>query len=909
MRGMIPSLAVNQIISFSTRWPRTVVVISLLIAALAAVGVTRLKNEEDLLVFLPTNDPDVQLFQDVSRRFGSLRVAIVGVEAPAGDDVFSPASLDKISRATQAIKNVRGVDLMLSLTSVSDIVSGPMGAEFNALVPTIPTDDAGRRALRDKVLSREFAVGNFVSRDGRGALILAFLADPGSMKQQPGELRVEDQIRAAAERELAGMTIYYGGAPFAAQAIYKETQADVRHLSPVAMLVLLLVVILAFRDPVGVALTVGAVAFAVLVVLGGMGWWGEKFTVASSTLPVILFASGSSYAVHVLGRYYLLRAEKSPSEAILESLRIVGPPLAIAAATTAVGFYSFVTTDVRPMRSFGIQCGSGVMLCWLTSLTLVPAVVSLFPRKAHHEVKLELLGNVLVAMWHWAQRHRRLLFVGALALGALTVGPMLRVRVRMEPRAFFRVGSEPWLAERFLDQHFGGATFAQIWLTGDFDDPATLREVARLEDFTRSLPAVSQVQSVLTPLTLATNGMGGLPVIPWKRSQAANVHTFLEGQPGIRQLITTERHDTLLQVRMHGDAPATLAELERFAREGLHREPRPPTAEDVAQRLSWVARANGSQVSPAELLRTVRPLAAPGLADEEWTRRRSAVVAAYLAGEDAPPTTPAQRADITRLAVAEPAGSPALEAAIAKVAPSPEEGALAYQFLTSRLSEEHRRLAVERATPLLLRAAGLPTDGPDAAFVRAHVATIADDLFVHFDPSEHAGAPLTARIAGEPVLDRGFSRSVGDNQIRSLIVTIICVLLLMFALFRSLRITLLSMWSSLLTMALIFGVMGLFAVPIDLGTSLVAGIATGAGSDFAMHYLWYLRRQRADEVSRTVGPVMAVSIFLVSLGFWVLALGKSPVMHLFGTLAGLSMFLSALLTCLLVPAVLNKVEP
>ncbi|HEY2748053.1 MAG TPA: hypothetical protein VGL86_25695, partial [Polyangia bacterium] len=234
----------NQLIALATRWPRTVVAISLVIAVVAAVGTTRLKNEEDLLVFLPTNDPDVQLFQDVSRRFGSLRVAIVGVEAPAGDDVFSPASLDKITRATQAIKNVRGVDLILSLTSVADIVSGPMGAEFDSLVPTIPSDDAGRKALRDKVLSREFAVGNFVSRDGRGALILAFLADPGKLQQQPGELRVEEQIRAAAERELSGMTIYYGGAPFAARAIYQEAQADVRHLSPVAMLVLLLVVIL-----------------------------------------------------------------------------------------------------------------------------------------------------------------------------------------------------------------------------------------------------------------------------------------------------------------------------------------------------------------------------------------------------------------------------------------------------------------------------------------------------------------------------------------------------------------------------------------------------------------------------------------------------------------------------------------
>ena len=131
----------------------------------------------------------------------------------------------------------------------------------------------------------------------------------------------------------------------------------------------------------------------------------------------------------------------------------------------------------------------------------------------------------------------------------------------------------------------------------------------------------------------------------------------------------------------------------------------------------------------------------------------------------------------------------------------------------------------------------------------------------------------------------------------------------MFALFRSLQLALLSMCASLLTMALIFGVMGLLGMPIDLGTSLVAGIATGAGSDFAMHYLWYLRRQRADEVSRTVGPVMVVSIFLVSLGFWVLALGKSPVMHLFGTLAGLSMSCRRCSHACSFPRVLNKVEP
>jgi hypothetical protein len=264
----------------------------------------------------------------------------------------------------------------------------------------------------------------------------------------------------------------------------------------------------------------------------------------------------------------------------------------------------------------------------------------------------------------------------------------------------------------------------------------------------------------------------------------------------------------------------------------------------------------------------------------------------------------AARVEIERLAAATPAGGPALEQALLAAGGAPDD----YQTLLGRLDEERRRAAVDRAVPALAAAVGLPADGPDAAFARAHLTTLADDLFVHIAPSERARLPLVGHVAGEPILDRGFSRAVGDNQIRSLAVSIVLVLVLMFALFRSLTMALLSMWASLLTMAIIFGVMGVAGVPIDLGTSLVAGIATGAGSDFAMHYLWYLRRQSPDEVSRSVGPIMVVSILLVSLGFWVLALGKSPVMHLFGTLAGLSMSLSAFLTCLLVPAVLNKVR-
>jgi predicted RND superfamily exporter protein len=274
----------------------------------------------------------------------------------------------------------------------------------------------------------------------------------------------------------------------------------------------------------------------------------------------------------------------------------------------------------------------------------------------------------------------------------------------------------------------------------------------------------------------------------------------------------------------------------------------------------------------------------------------------FLAGEEAPPLPADKKAEALRAVETRASAEPIFVAAS-----SPEEGKLAWQSLSGRLEDAHRTLAVDRALPQVLETAGVPAvDQQIDPALRSALTPAIDDFFLPPGAVARPRAPFSAKVAGEPILDRGFSRSVEHNQMVSLVISIVAVFLMLVALFRSAVQAAVCMFPALLTMVVIFGVMGLKHLHIDLGTSLVAGIATGAGSDFAMHYLWYLRRQSPAEVSRSVGPVMVVSILLVSFGFIVLALGRSPVMQLFGWLAGLSMSLSAFFTCLLVPALLNK---
>ena len=850
----------------AARHPWVTLGLHLLVAVVASLGLARLRESDNVMDFIPPADPDVKVFNEVARRFGALRVALIGVEAPPGEDVFSPETLKKIGAASDALKGVHGVDRVLSLTTLADFTPADGMVQVAQLIDGdhLPSSPAESAAVRTRVLGRPHVAGSFVSLDGRAALLLVFLA-PASPGEDVALRPIAHELHAVAERTLGPLHIIYGGAPFAAATIFEETQRDIRRLTPIAAAIILLVILLAFRDPVGVVLTVLTVAWSCLVVVGVMGWWGEPYTVVSSTLPVILFASGSSYAVHVLGRYYALGARSAPEggrAAILSAARIVTPPVFIAGLTTAAGFLSFLVMNIRPMRTFGVECAAGVLLCMTASLTAVPAVVTLWPRPASSAVEIVSVGRWLSHVGAWAFRRRAWLLAGSLLAALATIGPMLRIEVRMEPSAFFRPGSEPWIAVRFLDEKFGGSQFLQVAITGDLTDPVTLREVQRLADFARAQPSVSQVQSVVEPLELVSDAMGAGMRIPEQRAQVMNLLFFVDGEPSLRMVMTAERDMALLHIRIRGDVQPALAAITEYVDKRFDAHPTAPTLEKVGERVAWIARlADGKGIDIA------RGMAAP------WTL---------------PPEATAQaRADLVK--------------SLAPDEPTPEAFAEAEK---DALRRHHAKA--------LLADVKFPDDRTRAAAV---------DALIDLQPLHAFAAapqPIVARLAGEPILERGLSRSVGDNQTRSLAVSIIAVLLLMAGLFRSARAAALSVFPAALTMMILFGAMSLMHVRIDIGTSLVGSIATGAGSDFAMHYLWYLRRAQAaartgqgaanDEVVRFIGPIMVISAVLVGLGFAVLAMGQAQSMRLFGLLSALTMLLAAGLTFLLVPALVGSIE-
>src|SRR5262249_44653754 len=80
----------------------------------------QIRIESSFESVLPRHDPDVTYYDQIRQTFGSDDVVVVGLRT---DDLFAPATLEKVHRVTAALEKLEGVESVLSLTNTPDIAA------------------------------------------------------------------------------------------------------------------------------------------------------------------------------------------------------------------------------------------------------------------------------------------------------------------------------------------------------------------------------------------------------------------------------------------------------------------------------------------------------------------------------------------------------------------------------------------------------------------------------------------------------------------------------------------------------------------------------------------------------------------------------------------------------------------
>jgi len=153
-----------------------------------------------------------------------------------------------------------------------------------------------------------------------------------------------------------------------------------------------------------IGLRSGRIIFAVVVCLlvglaltaaVGLALVGS-LNLISVAFAVLFVGIGVDFGIQVAVRYRRERHLNSDLQGALgAAASAIAKPLALAAAATAAGFFAFLPSDYVGISELGLIAGVGMIIAFIISLTLLPALLSLLrPPAEHHAIGYRGLAPV-----------------------------------------------------------------------------------------------------------------------------------------------------------------------------------------------------------------------------------------------------------------------------------------------------------------------------------------------------------------------------------------------------------------------------------------------------------------------------------------------------------------------------------
>jgi RND superfamily putative drug exporter len=305
-------------------------------------------------------------------------------ESTAALDATESLQKGELAPAVIVFRRESGLTAADRRTIVEDV--GKMTEERFPGVVADGEATAGGSARAIPGQPRDYApfVGPVLSPDGKAAIVNAYIKGNGE-----GE-RILDPVKAWRD-EISdpggGLEVKItGGAGFSADAIEVfEGINGTLLLAAVSLVIFLLILI--YRSPMFFFIPLAAVLFAETL-SRSIGYGVSELGVtingqSSSIMSVLVLGAGTDYALLLVARYREeLHRSVDKHEAMRTALISAGPAIFASAATVIAALLCLTLAKVNGTSGLGPIAAIGIACAALSMLTLLPALLTIFGRRA-----------------------------------------------------------------------------------------------------------------------------------------------------------------------------------------------------------------------------------------------------------------------------------------------------------------------------------------------------------------------------------------------------------------------------------------------------------------------------------------------------------------------------------------------
>ena len=493
--------------SLITESPKLVLFIIFSSLILIGAGASNFDLDASSETLLLENDPDLKLYRDSAKTYGSTDFLVVTVTPD--EPIFKKSSIETFKKLIFELSNVDGIESVLSLLDAPLIEANKnlSLSEVADQVSTLDSIDPDIEKAKRVFNTNEVYKNLLISEDLKTTAIQLtlkrnityenlineryFISDQlnpelnSRLEIVNEEIQKERELMSTKEEklveEIRGILknysyfgeLFLGGAAMITVDTINFISQDLITFGLAVFLIFILVLWVIFKQFRWVAIPLSAALFSSIISIGVIGWLEWKVTVVSANFVSIVMIISLSLAVHLIVRYQELNHKLDLDQKALvnETLRQMFLPCLYTALTTVAAFASLVISDIKPLIDFGLMMVISIVSIFIFTFIYFGSLNALLPKT---NLSLKPVSESLTnKIFSWVEKRINTILFLTFFVILLSVVGFNKLTVENKFIDYFKSSSEIYKGLSLIDKKLGGTATLDVII----DAPSMDQEV------------------------------------------------------------------------------------------------------------------------------------------------------------------------------------------------------------------------------------------------------------------------------------------------------------------------------------------------------------------------------------------------------------------------------------------------
>lgn len=411
-----------------------VLLLILLTISTAVMGyyASQIKLSYEFARAIPTDNPKYKDYQDFKSTFGDDgNTMVIGI---VQKDLFTLKNFEAYRSLNNTLKQVDGVEDIVSMPGAVNLVKDSLGERLQAVrifSETISTQEELDSAAA-VFYNLPFYRGLMYNAES-GAWLMAVRINKDLLNSKERTVIISHITRIAKAYGTASkVQVHLSGLPLIRTVVSDRIQAEMKIFLIGSLLLSVLILLIFFRSISTTLLSMAVVIIGVVWSVGLMQLMGYKISLLTALIPSLVVVIGIPNCIYFINKYhtsYLQSGDKEKS--LIDMVSKMGVVTLFCNITAAIGFAVFALTRSAILKEFGAVAGISIMLIFVVSFILLPAVLSLLPVPKERQLKYlhsKWVHNLLGKLEHWVFNYKKQILAVTTVLVLISIAGIFRLQ-------------------------------------------------------------------------------------------------------------------------------------------------------------------------------------------------------------------------------------------------------------------------------------------------------------------------------------------------------------------------------------------------------------------------------------------------------------------------------------------------